>query len=120
MWRRLGAVVADGLNRAALHGFLAAGLLFRSGGLLEDDGVATILVALEVVRGSLTAQVAVDALAVHVVLAGGVFWVFVCFVSHNSKFSLYTHETARTDKRQASFGPPFYRKASIAVDASFS
>jgi len=79
---RKSAVVADGLNRAAFLGFLAARFLVRRGGLLVNIGVAAVLVALEIVRRRLAAQVAVNALVVHVVFSGGVFGVFVCCVSH--------------------------------------
>src|SRR6185436_15870446 len=66
----------------AFLGFLA--LLFFLGGLglLVDEGVATVVVALEVGRCGFAAQVAVNALVVHVVFARDVFRISICDVSH--------------------------------------
>jgi len=88
------AVVADGLDRAAFHGFLAARLLFGGRGLLFDVGIAAVVIAGEIVRRRLASQVAVNALVVHVKLAGGVFSVAVCNISH--KFSAMRPQTMRS------------------------
>ena len=79
----LSAIVANGFDGTAFLGLFAARFLVGRGGLLIDEGVAAVFVALEIVRGRLAAQVAVNALVVHVEFAGDVFGVFVCSVSHN-------------------------------------
>ena len=80
----LGAVVADGLDRAAFLGFLALAFFLGGFRLLVDEGIAAVVVALEVVGGGFAAEVAVDALVVDVELATGVFGVAICVVSHRS------------------------------------
>ena len=82
----LGAVVADGLDRTAFLGFLAAAFFFRRRRLFEDERVSAVFVAFEIVRRRLAAQVAVNALVVHVVFARDVFGIFVCHVSHKISF----------------------------------
>jgi hypothetical protein len=65
-------IIADRFDGAAFHGFLAEGFLFRSLRLLEDDAMATIILALKIGGSGLATQVAVDALIVNVVLSGDV------------------------------------------------
>ena len=79
----LGAVVADGLDGAAFLGLVAALFLVGRGRLFIDEGIAAVLVAPEIVRSRLAAQVAVNALVVHVEFAGDILGVFVCSVSHS-------------------------------------
>ena len=55
------AVVADGLDGAFLEGSHAGGLLFGVGGLGLDVASAFVVVAAEVARGGLAAEVAIDA-----------------------------------------------------------
>src|SRR5260221_453457 len=62
----LSAVIANGLDRAALLGFSAAGFFFRRLGLLIDVGVTAVFIALEIVRRGFAAQVAINALIIHV------------------------------------------------------
>jgi hypothetical protein len=78
----LSAVVADGLDGTAFLGFFAARFLFGRAGLLVNDGVPAVVVALEIFRRGFAAQVAVNALVINVVFASGVFGIFVCGVSH--------------------------------------
>ena len=80
----LSAVATDGLDGAAFHGFLAEGFFLGRLGLLIDKGVAPIVVALEIGRGRLTAQVAVDALIIDIEFSVYIFRVFVCSVCHKS------------------------------------
>jgi hypothetical protein len=82
------AVVADGFDGAAFHGFLAKAFLGFVLGLLEDVGMSAVLVAREVCGRSFAAEIAVDALVINVEFARHVFWVFVCFVSHKECFGL--------------------------------
>ena len=59
-------VVTNGLDRALLHGVPHVGFLFLVFGLLAHVGVTFVLVTREVIGGRLPAQIAVDAVAVHV------------------------------------------------------
>ena len=78
----LGPVVADGLNRAAFHGFLALPLFFGRAGLFVKVGIASVVVTGEVVRRGFTAEVAVDALVIDEEFSLHVFRVLVRNVSH--------------------------------------
>jgi hypothetical protein len=80
--QNLSAVIADRLDRAAFHRFLAKGFFLRAFRLLIDVGMAAVIVALEIGGGSLAAQIAVDALLIDIELSGYVFGVFVCGVGH--------------------------------------
>jgi hypothetical protein len=77
------SVVSDRLDRTAFHGLLAKSFLFRSLGLLEDVGVTTIFIALEVGGCRLAAKVAIDALVVAVVGARNILGIFVGYISHS-------------------------------------
>jgi len=76
-------VVADRFDGAAFHGLLAESLLLGSLGLLEDIGVTAILIALEIGRSGLAAEIAVDALVVAVVCACDILGILVGYVSHS-------------------------------------
>ena len=80
--RLLRAVVANGFDGAAFLGFLASRLFVRIFGLLVNERIAAVVVSLEIVGGSFAAEIAVNALIVHVVFAGRVFGIFICNVSH--------------------------------------
>ena len=83
-------VVADGFHRTAFLGLLAAGFLVRRGGLLVNEGITSVVVAFKVVRSGFAAQIAVNALVVHVIFSCNVFGISVCYVSHiESVFKLY-------------------------------
>jgi len=65
--------------------------IFRRFGLLVDEGVTAIIVALEVGRGGLAAEIAIDALIIDVEFSLYVFGIFVCDISHKalrSRFGL--------------------------------
>jgi hypothetical protein len=79
---RLRAVVADGFYRTTFHGLLALALFVVVFWLFEDERIPAVFVALEVVRGGLSAQVAVDALIVDVILAASVIRILIVDVSH--------------------------------------
>jgi hypothetical protein len=76
------AVAADSFHRAACEGFFGQLALVVGFRLFEDVGVAAVIVTLEVGRCGLAAQVAVNALVVHVVGTRGVLRIFVFCVSH--------------------------------------
>lgn len=85
MWGEfLFAVVADGFDRAGGDGFFAEKGFFFCFRLFEDDAVSAVVVAVEIGRGGLAAEVAVDALIVYVVFAGSVVGVFVFDVGHGA------------------------------------
>jgi hypothetical protein len=75
-------VITNRFDRAAFFGFLAARFLFRRSGLLVNEGVAAVVIAFEIIRSGFAAEIAVNALVVHVVFAGDIFRIFVCNVSH--------------------------------------
>ncbi len=77
------AVVADRLDRAAVESLLAEGLLLGSLRLFVDVAVSAIVVTFEVCRCGFAAQIAVDALIIHVKFTPYVVAVFVCYVCHN-------------------------------------
>ena len=79
---KLGSVVADRLDRAAFLGFFATGLFLWIFGLFADERVSAVFIALEIVRCSFAAQVAVNALVVHVKFARDIFGIFICNVGH--------------------------------------
>jgi hypothetical protein len=79
---QLRPVVADGFNRATFLGFLAACLFIGRGRLFIDKGISAVLIAFEIIGRGFAAQVAVNALVVHVVFSRHVFGVFVCYISH--------------------------------------
>ena len=65
----LAAVISDGLDRTAFHGFFALGFLFGRGRLLEDVGIAAVVITGKIIGGGFAAQITVDALVIDVVLA---------------------------------------------------
>ena len=78
----LRTVVADGFDRAAFFGFLAARFLLGIFGLLVNKRVTAVVTAFEIVRGGFAAQITVDALLIDVKLALDVLRPLVCFVGH--------------------------------------
>jgi len=78
------AVVADRLDRAAVHGLLAQRLLLGRFGLFEDEAVTAVVVALEIRGGGFTAKVAIDALVIDEEFAFDVIAVFVRCVCHKN------------------------------------
>jgi hypothetical protein len=76
-------VVSDRLDGAAFHGLLAESLLLGSLRLLEDIGVTTVLIPLEIGGCRLAAKITVDALVIAVISAGNVLGILVGYVSHS-------------------------------------
>jgi hypothetical protein len=83
--QRLNAIVADCFHRASLLGFLAKRFLLGSGGLLENVGIPAVVVASKVRGRGFAAQVAINALIVHVIFSGRILGVSVCNISHTIK-----------------------------------
>jgi hypothetical protein len=75
-------IVTDGFDGATFHGLFALGLLFRAPRLLEDVGITAIVAASEITGRSFTAEIAINALIVHVKFAGYIFFVFIRLNSH--------------------------------------
>ena len=80
------AVVPDRFDRASFHRLAAEVFFLRRGGLLENVGITPVVAAREVGRSSLTAQIAVDALVIHVELPRHVLWIFIRNVGHRLSF----------------------------------
>jgi hypothetical protein len=95
-WNELAAVVAYGFHRATFLGFFAAGLFFGRLGLFKDVRITTVVVSLEIVWSGLAAQIAIDALVVHVIFAAGVLGVSVRCVSHKFAFATRNMTMGRT------------------------
>lgn len=77
------AVVADGLDGAALHRLLAEGLLLRAFRLLENEGMSPVIIPLEIRRRRFATQIAVNALVVHIEKTVDVLRVAIGKVCHN-------------------------------------
>jgi len=75
-------IAADSIDRAILFGIFAAGFLFGTFGLLENVRIAALFVPPEIIGRGLAAEVAVNALIIHVKLATRVDLVFVRYISH--------------------------------------
>ena len=78
----VGAIVADGFDRTTVHGFDAESFLFLICRLGLDVGITPIVGTSEIIRRGFPAQVAVDALIVHVKFSVGVFRILVFEFSH--------------------------------------
>ncbi len=76
-------VVANCLDRAAFHGFLAKRLFLWSLRLLVDVGVPPVVIAGEICRCSLATQIAIDTLIVAVICTCNILWILVGYVSHD-------------------------------------
>jgi hypothetical protein len=81
--KQLRAVVADRFDRATFHCLFTKTFFFGRLRLLVNVGMATVVVALEICRGSFPAQIAVDALFIDIEFAGSIFRIFVGNVGHN-------------------------------------
>ena len=81
------AVVADGLDRATVHGLGAQGFFLFVLGLFVNERIAAVFITHVIVRGRLATQVAVDALGIAVIFPCGVVFVFVLFSSHLQSMS---------------------------------
>jgi hypothetical protein len=78
------AVFTDRLNGATLHRLAALGNLIVVLGLLENKGISLVIRTGEIVRRSFAAQVAINALAIHVKFSGDVLGVSVFAIGHES------------------------------------
>src|ERR1700730_8077470 len=76
-YRNLPAVGADRFDRAAFHRFLAERFFLGALGLLVNEGVAAVVVALVICGRGFAAKIAIDALIVDVVGPGNVLRIFV-------------------------------------------
>ncbi len=102
MW--LGAVVANSFNRAAFLGLFATRLFLWRRGLLENVRIPAVFVPLKILGCGLTAQIAVNALVVNVVLARSVLGIFICSVSHRFLYIKVPQYGERPRHWQADFG----------------
>src|SRR4051812_17707322 len=78
----LSAIVTDSFHWTAFHRLFAQALFLRALRLLVNIGMPAVIVSFEIRRGSLTAEVAVDALIVDVKFPVHIFGVFVSDISH--------------------------------------
>ena len=78
----VGAVVADGFHRAAIHSLFTLFLLLLVLRLFCDEGVAPVVIPSEAGWCCLAAEITVDALFINKIFAGSVFLVFVFDFSH--------------------------------------
>jgi hypothetical protein len=84
----LRAVAADRFDRATFHRLFAERFFLGRFGLLVDEGMAAIVVALEVSRRRFPAEITVDALIIDIEFSLYVFGIFVCHVGHKSNFGV--------------------------------
>ena len=71
------AVFADGFHWAAFHGFATEVCLLIAFRLFEKKRMTVVIVAFEVCRSGLAAEIAIDALVVHIELTLHVLFVSV-------------------------------------------
>ena len=97
----LGRLVSNGLHRASFHRLFARSFLFGTARLFKDVAVATVIEAGEILRGSLAAQIAVNALIVHKEAASDILFVTICDISHSESLLLAgkVERRIRPDKR---------------------
>jgi hypothetical protein len=93
---KLLAVIADRLYGATFLGFFAAGLFLGTFRLLTYERIAAVVVAFEIVRRCFAAEIAVNALIVHVVFAGGIFRISIRNVSHKVSYSCQSNMLSHT------------------------
>jgi hypothetical protein len=84
--RLLGSVATDGLDWATSQSFFAKSSFLIALRLFVEVRMAAVIITLEVRRGCLAAEIAVDALIIHIVCAFDVVRVFVCCVCHILRF----------------------------------
>jgi len=116
---QLWPVVADGFDRAAFLGFFAASFFFGILRLLIDKGVTAVVIAFEIIRRGFAAEIAINALVIHVILAGDVLRIPVCDVSHKLLVTAKKSITAGTGAgnkiffRNGDFQLPFSPRCEI-------
>ena len=79
---QLPAVAADGVDRATFFCFVTERFFLGTLGLFVNEGMAAVVVALEVCGRRFTTQIAVDALVIDVKFPVYILRIFVCNVSH--------------------------------------
>jgi hypothetical protein len=79
---RLLSVIPNRFYGATFLGLSAAGFFLGIFWLFVDEGIAAVVVAFKIVRGSFATEIAVNALIIDVEFAGGVFGISVRNVSH--------------------------------------
>src|SRR5436853_152116 len=75
-------IVPNRLDRATFFGLFAARFFLRGLRLFINVGITSVVVALEVVGRRFAAKIAVNALVIHVVLAGDALRILVRHISH--------------------------------------
>lgn len=90
------AVLANRFDGATFHRFAALFFFFRTLGLFVDERIAFVIGTSEVFRCCLTAQIAVNALTVHIELPCYVFLISIFFVSHIGDVVQETHRLKST------------------------
>jgi len=76
------SVIANRFHRAAFHRFFAEYFFFWRLRLLVNEGVAAVVIPLEVCRGGFAAQITIDALIIDIEFARYVLGIFVRGVGH--------------------------------------
>ena len=76
------AVVTDSLHGAAFHSFGAESNFLVCHRLLGDVGKTFVVITAKEIRGGLAAQVAIDAVAVNIELAGYILLSLIVDISH--------------------------------------
>jgi hypothetical protein len=79
---RLGSVAPDSLYRTPFHRLFAKTFFLGTFRLLENIGMAAIVIPREVCGRSLTAEITVYALIIDVKFTCHILWIFVRNVSH--------------------------------------
>src|SRR3989338_2458619 len=92
-----GSVASDGFDGAAFLSFLAQSFFVRRLRLLFHERIAAALISVKIARCRLPAQVAVDALRVHVERAGRIVRIFIGFICHSLLL-----ETRRVTRKSSS------------------
>ena len=76
------AIVTDSLHGATFHSLGAESNLLIGHGLLANEGKALVIIAGKEIRGGFAAKVAVDAVAVHIELAGNILLSLIVDIGH--------------------------------------
>jgi hypothetical protein len=84
--RKLLAVFANCLNGTTFHCFFAKAFFLRRFRLLENEGMSTVIVPLEICGGGFAAKITVDALVIHVKLSLDILLVTVGCVGHGGNY----------------------------------
>jgi hypothetical protein len=77
-------IIANSLDRTTFLRFLALGFFFGRLGLAFHKGITSVRIAVKIGGRCLAAQIAINALRVHVKFSGHIILKFVSYVSHVS------------------------------------